>query len=60
MVVRSPTIGRLAAQNDPDLGTVRRSFVNRTRYFIYYRINEDVLEILAVWHSARGEAPELG
>jgi plasmid stabilization system protein ParE len=38
---------------------VRRVVLRRTRYFVYYRVRVDTLQVLAIWHSARGEAPRL-
>lgn len=38
---------------------VRRLFVGRIRYFIYYRATPDTLEVLAVWHESRGRQPSL-
>ena len=38
---------------------VRRLLVGRIRYFIYYRVTPEVLEVLAVWHVSRGKQPAL-
>ncbi|MDP2793147.1 MAG: type II toxin-antitoxin system RelE/ParE family toxin [Sulfurisoma sp.] len=38
---------------------VRRLLVGRIRYFIYYRVKPDTLEVLAVWHVSRGKQPSL-
>jgi plasmid stabilization system protein ParE len=38
---------------------VRRLLVGRIRYFWYYSVNEDTLEVLAVWHVSRGKQPSL-
>jgi plasmid stabilization system protein ParE len=38
---------------------VRRLLVGRIRYFIYYRVTPDTLEVLAVWHVSRGKQPSL-
>lgn len=32
---------------------VRRLFVERIRYYIYYRVIDTVIEVLAIWHAAR-------
>jgi plasmid stabilization system protein ParE len=42
-----------------DLKDVRRPLLGRIRYFIYYRAAGDTLEVLALWHTSRGEAPGL-
>ena len=38
---------------------VRRLLVGRIRYFIYYRITPEALEVLAVWNVSRGKQPAL-
>jgi plasmid stabilization system protein ParE len=38
---------------------IRRLFVGRIRYFIYYRATSDTLQVLAVWHVSRGNQPVL-
>ena len=38
---------------------VRRLLVGRIRYFIYYGVTPDTLEVLAVWHVSRGKQPSL-
>lgn len=38
---------------------VRRLLVGRIRYFIYYRVTPEALEVLTVWHVSRGKQPSL-
>jgi len=38
---------------------VRRLFLGRIRYFVYYRATVDTFEVLALWHANRGEEPGL-
>jgi len=39
-------------------GGVRSLWLERIRYFIYYRVeNDDTVHILSVWHAARGSRP---
>ncbi|HEX8409220.1 MAG TPA: type II toxin-antitoxin system RelE/ParE family toxin [Thermoanaerobaculia bacterium] len=39
---------------------VRRIWLDRIRYFIYYRLlNDDVIEISTIRHGARGSRPRL-
>ena len=38
---------------------VRRLLVGRIRYFIYYRVTPETLEVLTVWHMSRGKQPSL-
>jgi plasmid stabilization system protein ParE len=39
---------------------VRRILLPRTRYHLYYRVAEDAVEVLAIWHAERGRGPSLG
>jgi len=36
---------------------VRRLFLNRVRYFIYYKADDETLSVLAFWHASRGQQP---
>ena len=36
---------------------VRRLFLNRISSFLYYRLTADAVDILALWHTSRGEPP---
>jgi plasmid stabilization system protein ParE len=36
---------------------VRRLFVSRVGYFIYYKVEGDSLHVLAFWHASRGHQP---
>jgi len=38
---------------------VRRMFMARVSYHVYYVEAGEVIEVLAVWHSARGSEPVL-
>jgi plasmid stabilization system protein ParE len=39
---------------------VRRLWLDRIRYFVYYREAEpDIIEVLAVWHGSRRSGPRL-
>jgi plasmid stabilization system protein ParE len=38
---------------------VRRLYLGRIGYFLYYRVKEEALEVLALWHSSRGEQPRV-
>jgi plasmid stabilization system protein ParE len=38
---------------------VRRLPLRSTRYHLYYRTEEDVVIVLAVWSSVRGTGPDL-
>lgn len=58
-VASAPTLGPVSAA-DYEFPDVRRVLLRRTRYHVYYRVIADVLEVLAIWHAARGEGPTLG
>jgi plasmid stabilization system protein ParE len=38
---------------------VRRLFLGRIGYFVYYKVNGETLEVLALWHASRGEQPHV-
>ena len=38
---------------------VRRILLGRIRYFIYYRVTSETVEVLALWHMSRGKQPLL-
>ena len=52
----------------PEMGTparravlsgVRRVSLSRIRYFVYYRVAEDAVQVLAFWHTSRGLGPSI-
>ena len=47
-----------AAATNVALQGVRRVYLDRVRYFVYYRVKPDQIEILALWHGSRGQDPE--
>ena len=57
LISYQPGIGATAA--NIVLQGVQRVYLERLRYFLYYRVRPDRVEILALWHSNRGEAPQL-
>jgi len=38
---------------------VRRLYLSRVRYFIYYKVEDEVLRVLAFWHASREHPPVL-
>ena len=38
---------------------VRRLYLTRIRYFIYYRVMGQSLDVIAFWHERRGSEPSL-
>jgi plasmid stabilization system protein ParE len=57
LITDQPDIGPVA----PNIDTpgVRRFHLSRIRYHLYYRHKDDVVEVLALWHSSRGSDPQL-
>ena len=53
----NPGIGARARR--AKLGGVRRVTLSRVRYYVYYRVSGNVLEVLAFWHTSRGRQPQL-
>ena len=50
-----PDIGTLARR--ATLSGVRRVTLSRIRYYVYYRVVGDALQVLAFWHTSRGSRP---
>ena len=38
---------------------VRRVTLSRIRYYVYYRVVDDALQVLAFWHTSRDLGPRL-
>ena len=36
---------------------VRRVHLARVRYYLYYRVRQGQVEVLALWHTSRGAGP---
>ena len=41
------------------LSAVRRVTLSRIRYYVYYRVVGDALQVLAFWHTSRDGGPSL-
>ena len=52
-----PEIGLRAPRTT--LSGVRRVTLTRIRYYLYYRVTDDALQVLALWHTSRGLEPSL-
>ena len=52
-----PTLG--VSANARRMSGVRRFPLQRVGYQLYYRVQGETLEVLAVWHGARGGGPGL-
>ena len=51
--------GMGARSRRTSLQDIRRVTISRIRYYLYYRASDDVLEVLAFWHTSRGKEPPL-
>ena len=38
---------------------LRRVTLTRVRYYIYYRVSDSFLDVLAFWHTGRGAQPRV-
>lgn len=57
LLSRQPGVGaKSSTRRYPDL---RRLFLSRVRYHIYYRVTPGKVVILAFWHASRGTGPSL-
>jgi hypothetical protein len=60
LISTQPHIGAMA--KDVDLPGVRRVFLNRVGYYLYYRVIGDPpasLQVVAFWHARRATSPKL-
>jgi len=52
-----PDIGTIARR--ATLSGVRRVTLSRIRYYLYYRVVGDAVQVLAFWHTRRGSDPAM-
>lgn len=57
LLALDPGIGARAKR--AQLHGVRRVTLSRIRYYLYYRVSGDTLEVLAFWHTSHGSPPQL-
>jgi len=57
LLVEEPGIGTRVETSRSDV--VRRLFLPRIKYFVYYRVRGRMLEVVAFWHSSREKNPAL-
>ena len=57
LLLRQPGVG--VKVDNTRLTGVRRLYLGRVRYYVYYRAKGDALVVLSVWHSHRGAGPRL-
>jgi plasmid stabilization system protein ParE len=53
----APAVGE-AARN-LRLRTVRRVLLKGTQYYLYYRVDDEEIVILSLWHTSRRSGPSL-
>lgn len=53
LITTQPGIG------EEGLHGVRRLHLYRIRYYLYYRVKVEEVEVLALWHTSRGDEPSL-
>ncbi len=56
-LIEQPGIGT-RVENSKSL-EVRRLYLMRVRYFVYYRVKGKVLEVVAFWHESRESGPSV-
>ncbi len=55
LLLMQPGIGvRVTEATSPD---VRRFYLDRIRYWVYYRVRGNRLDVLSVWQTNRGSSP---
>ena len=57
LLLAEPEMG--ARARSTRLPDVRRVTLSRIRYHLYYRLVDDAIQVLALWHTSRGHGPEL-
>jgi len=57
LLSRQPGVGALAST--PRYPGLRRVYLSRVRYHIYYQVRPGKVVILAFWHASRGVGPSL-
>ncbi|MBL8504346.1 MAG: type II toxin-antitoxin system RelE/ParE family toxin [Rhodocyclaceae bacterium] len=57
LLVEEPGIGTKIETARSEV--VRRLYLTRVRYFLYYRVRGNFLEVVAFWHSSRETGPSL-
>ena len=55
LLVREPGVGSKVETSRSEV--VRRLYLGRIHYFVYYRVRGNTLEVVAFWHERRGHAP---
>ena len=57
LLAQQPGVG--ARSSSPRYADLRRLFLSRVGYHVYYRVAPGRVVVLAFWHSSRGTGPTL-
>ena len=57
MLVEQPGLGISRAAGK--LRGVRRFHIERIRYWVYFRVHGEQLQVLSIWHTSRGSGPSV-
>ena len=57
LLVEEPGIGTKIETTSSDI--IRRLYLSQIRYFVYYRVRNKFLEVVAFWHSSREDSPSV-
>jgi len=59
LIATTPGVGAVA--RNVSLPGVRRIFLDRVNYFVYYRAvaESSIVQVVALWHARRGTGPHL-
>lgn len=60
LIATQPGVGAIARSSR--LSNVRRVYLHRIGYYLYYRVTSGesaIVQIVAFWHSSRGAGPRL-
>ena len=59
LISEHPSVGARAL--NAKLAGVRRIYLSRVHYHLYYRFRSTIesIEVLALWHSSRGSGPDV-
>lgn len=56
LLALQPSLG--ARATNLRLRGVRRVHLPRVRYYLYYRVTAETIDVLAFWHTSRGSRPK--
>jgi plasmid stabilization system protein ParE len=57
LLVEEPAIGTRIETSRAEL--IRRLYLARVQYFVYYRVRGSFLEIIAFWHACREQGSSI-